>query len=122
MATTGKNSATGKKTTKAAPAVADQPAPSKTTAKAAAKTEAKTAPKPAAKATTAAAPKTAAKTSKAGKAVKTPLDAQQRRHYVEVAAYFMAERRGFMTGCEHEDWLAAEAEIDRLFLEGKLNA
>lgn len=38
----------------------------------------------------------------------------RRREYVEVAAYFIAERRGFMGGDETADWLAAEAEIDRL--------
>lgn len=29
------------------------------------------------------------------------------------AAYFRAERRGFETGRELEDWLGAEAELDR---------
>jgi hypothetical protein len=27
-------------------------------------------------------------------------------------AYFRAHRRGFVPGCEQEDWLAAEAEVD----------
>ncbi len=30
------------------------------------------------------------------------------------AAYLRAERRGFAPGHEHEDWLAAEAEVDGL--------
>lgn len=30
------------------------------------------------------------------------------------AAYFRAERRGFALGGELDDWIAAEAEIDRL--------
>ncbi len=30
---------------------------------------------------------------------------------VRVAAYFRAERRGFVRGCELEDWLSAEAEV-----------
>jgi hypothetical protein len=30
------------------------------------------------------------------------------------AAYFLSERRSFCPGGEFEDWLAAEAEIDRL--------
>ncbi len=30
------------------------------------------------------------------------------------AAYYRAERRGFATGGEMEDWVQAEAEIDRL--------
>ena len=36
----------------------------------------------------------------------------QRHEMVSMAAYFIAERRGFMTGYEHEDWVAAEREID----------
>lgn len=46
---------------------------------------------------------------------------EQKQHYIEVAAYFMAERRGFNGGSELEDWIAAEAEIDRLLAEGLLN-
>lgn len=30
------------------------------------------------------------------------------------AAYYRAERRGFATGGEMEDWVRAETEIDRL--------
>jgi len=32
---------------------------------------------------------------------------------VSVAAYFIAEKRGFVGGCAEDDWYAAEAEIDR---------
>lgn len=49
------------------------------------------------------------------------VDPDQRRYYIEVAAYYIAERRGFMGGHEAEDWAAAEFEIDRMLLEGKLN-
>lgn len=45
----------------------------------------------------------------------------QRRNYIEVAAYYIAERRGFSGGHEAEDWVTAENEIDRLLAEGKLN-
>jgi hypothetical protein len=38
----------------------------------------------------------------------------QRRAMVAEAAYLRAERRGFAHGNEVEDWLAAEAEVDRL--------
>ncbi|MFN6960933.1 MAG: DUF2934 domain-containing protein [Rhodocyclaceae bacterium] len=48
------------------------------------------------------------------------LTPEQRRLYVEVAAYYIAERRGFVGGSELEDWLQAEAEIDRLLREGIL--
>lgn len=44
---------------------------------------------------------------------------EQRRHYVEVAAYYIAEKEKFKCGCELENWLAAEAEIDRLLVEGR---
>ncbi len=32
---------------------------------------------------------------------------------IATAAYCKAECRGFAEGCEQEDWLAAEAEIDQ---------
>ncbi len=34
------------------------------------------------------------------------------------AAYFRAERRGFIVGGEVDDWIQAEAEIDRLITSG----
>jgi hypothetical protein len=49
------------------------------------------------------------------------IDPVQRRYYIEVAAYYIAERRGFMGGHDAEDWNAAEVEIDRMLAEGKLN-
>ena len=30
---------------------------------------------------------------------------------ISEAAYYRAEKRGFMPGLEHEDWLQAEAEV-----------
>jgi hypothetical protein len=45
---------------------------------------------------------------------------EQRRRHVEIAAYFWAERHGFTPGREHEDWVAAEAEIDRMLDAGLL--
>lgn len=44
----------------------------------------------------------------------------QRRYYVEVAAYYIAERRGFHGGSQMDDWVQAEEEIDRLVREGVL--
>ena len=35
------------------------------------------------------------------------------------AAYLRAERRGFDTGHEEEDWLAAEKEVDALLSAGQ---
>ena len=37
-----------------------------------------------------------------------------RMRMVAEAAYYRAERRGFVGGWEQQDWLEAEAEIDRL--------
>jgi Protein of unknown function (DUF2934) len=41
------------------------------------------------------------------------LSAEERRSRIAQAAYFRAERRNFAPGHELEDWVAAEAEIDR---------
>ncbi|MHB1722467.1 MAG: DUF2934 domain-containing protein [Acidiferrobacter sp.] len=35
------------------------------------------------------------------------------------AAYFFAERRGFGHNKELDDWLAAEAQVDSRYVEGK---
>lgn len=41
----------------------------------------------------------------------------QRQHYIEVAAYYLAEKKGFNSECDVENWLAAEAEINQLLAE-----
>jgi hypothetical protein len=38
----------------------------------------------------------------------------ERDHMVAVAAYYLAERRGFSPGQEQEDWQRAEGQIDRM--------
>jgi len=53
-------------------------------------------------------------------AEREPITPEQRNHYVEVAAYYIAERRGYR-GDPNEDWAQAELEIDRLLAEGQLN-
>ena len=107
-------SKTTKAATKAAPA---KPAAAK-------KAGAKAPPKAAGAAKKAAAPvaKAAEKKAKAGagKAGKASISHDQRRHYIEVAAYYIAERRGFCGGSELEDWVCAESEVDRLLREGLL--
>lgn len=40
--------------------------------------------------------------------------AAERDDMISVAAYYRAERRGFAPGGAEDDWLHAEAEIDRL--------
>jgi hypothetical protein len=37
---------------------------------------------------------------------------EAREEMIRIAAYFIAEKRGFLAGAELDDWLAAEAEID----------
>ncbi len=44
----------------------------------------------------------------------TTADPAMRNEMVSRAAYFRAERRGFTGGSALQDWLEAEAEIDRL--------
>ncbi|WP_051937827.1 DUF2934 domain-containing protein [Ferriphaselus sp. R-1] len=94
-------------------------ASAETTAKPAAVAAAEAAPAkkpraPRAKAAEAGVDKPAAKPRKAAakKVEKQKVTHQQRREMVAMAAYFIAERRGFLTGYEHDDWLAAEREID----------
>ena len=117
--------ATTKGSAKAAPAKRPAPAaaPSTTKAKAAAKAKLAARPEPVVKAK--AAPKVAPKaavakpaTVRAGKPKSVP--PEQRRNYIEMAAYYIAERRGFAPGNPLEDWVQAEAEIDRLLAEGRL--
>lgn len=38
---------------------------------------------------------------------------EKRQQWVAEAAYFIAEHRGFAPGAELDDWLQAEAEIER---------
>lgn len=101
-------------TTKAKPVSKAAAAPAKAPEKAAAKK-----PAVAAKPATGAAKKPARGNGAARRAEVTP---EQRRNYVEVAAYFIAERNGFLPGSELEHWAAAEAEIDRLLKAGLLNS
>lgn len=100
---------------KPATKVAAKPEPvAKAVPKAAPKTASKAAPKAAPKAV----PKAKTAPSRSAKAAGIPLE--QRRNYIEMAAYYIAERRGFTPGNPLEDWVQAEAEIDRLLAEGRL--
>ena len=105
------------KTADATPAKA-KPAPK---TKVAAKPAPVAKPKPAPKAASKAAPKEAvAKPAKPRAKKPGGVPAEQRRNYIEMAAYYIAERRGFAPGNPLEDWVQAEAEIDRLLTEGRL--
>jgi Zn-dependent peptidase ImmA (M78 family) len=40
------------------------------------------------------------------------LSEKERTQMIAINAYFRAQRRNFTLGCEQEDWLAAETEVD----------
>jgi hypothetical protein len=46
------------------------------------------------------------------------VDTQERQHLIAETAYLKAEQRGFKGGDPAQDWKEAEAEIDRLLLQG----
>lgn len=117
-------SKTSAKTAKAPAKTATKAAPKKTPA-AKAKTPAKAAAKPvktAAPKAAAAKPQAAKPAAKpAAKAKRAPVADDQRRYYIEVAAYYIAERHGFSGGRELADWEQASKEIDQLLADGRLN-
>lgn len=39
---------------------------------------------------------------------------EQRYHMIATASYFLAERRGFATGHEMDDWATAEAQVEAM--------
>lgn len=47
-----------------------------------------------------------------GKAALTEVSSEERNQLIAEAAYFRAEQRNFAPGCELDDWLRAEAEIE----------
>ena len=80
----------------------------------------KTSRKRSTKRTTKGTAKAATARAKAGKQTEAPRNVtpEQRLQMIAEAAYFRAEARGFAPGHETEDWLAAEAEVDRLLSGG----
>lgn len=117
MATSKKPAAiepAAKPAAEARPAAKKAPATKKPTAKATVKPAAKAVPKAKVPAKKTPAPKGTAAVMAAGKAV-TP---EQRANYIEVAAFYIAERRGFAPGNPEQDYLDAAAEIDRLIAAG----
>lgn len=95
------------------------------TAPAAAKAEAspaKTAPaavaKPAPVAAAKAAPAPAKPAAIKPASVVKPVSAGERARMVAEAAYFIAEKRGFIPGCAEQDWAEAERQIATLLNRG----
>jgi hypothetical protein len=61
---------------------------------------------------------TAKRTPAAG--ILLPVSHEERWRMVAEAAYYIAQRRGFVGGDANADWLAAEAEVDaKLKREGR---
>lgn len=58
------------------------------------------------------------KTSTAAAPTRPAVSAEQRHHYIEVAAFYVAQRRGFAPGNPADDWAMAEREVDRLIASG----
>jgi hypothetical protein len=48
--------------------------------------------------------------------------ADERLRCIEVAAYYIAEKRGFAGGDPAQDWAMAEQQVDSLLLAGRLPA
>ncbi len=48
---------------------------------------------------------------------KPRVTSQEREKMIATTAYLRAEQRGFAPGHEQEDWLQAEAEVDRLIIK-----
>lgn len=44
---------------------------------------------------------------------------EKRHEMIQIAAYHIAERRGFHGGSAHEDWLQAEHEVDAMIAARK---
>ena len=116
-----KNTSTGKRQAPVTKVAAVKPKPAAKT-KLAVKTEAVAKVKAVPEAAPAKATPKKAAAGAARSRTKKPaaVSLEQRRCYVEVAAYHIAERRGFAPGNPLEDWVQAEAEIDRLLAEGHL--
>ena len=57
------------------------------------------------------------------KTVLTPaLHPDQRHQLIQLAAYYIAERRGFTGASSDEDWIQAEQEVDAMIAAGQLTA
>jgi hypothetical protein len=56
----------------------------------------------------------AKKAAGAGFGPESGIDKEDRRQMIAEAAYFRYQQRGDDPGCDIDDWLAAEQEIDRM--------
>jgi hypothetical protein len=56
-----------------------------------------------------------------GKPTAQEIDQEYRRRMIAETSYFIAERRGFVSGSPTDDWLEAEVFVDRLLESGEGN-
>lgn len=63
-----------------------------------------------------------AKAKAAPVAARRAVTIEQRQHYIQVAAFYVAQRRGFAPGNPMDDWATAEVEVDELILSGHFSA
>ena len=56
--------------------------------------------------------KTVAKSKRSAATRSAPVDTHSIREMVAAEAYFLAERRGFISGYELEDWVTAERVVE----------
>ena len=61
---------------------------------------------------------TPAKAGATPAAARPTVTPEQRHNYIEVAAFYVAQRRGFAPGNPADDWNMAEQEVDRLIDSG----
>jgi len=54
-----------------------------------------------------------------GKPALQKIDPEHRRRMIAETSYFIAERRGFVSGSPTDDWLEAEVLVDRLLESGE---
>ena len=59
-----------------------------------------------------------AKVPASATATRLAVSVEQRHNYIEVAAFYVAQRRGFSPGNPIDDWATAEQEVDRLIDSG----
>lgn len=62
--------------------------------------------------------KTSERTNSSNNALQK-IDPEHRRRMIAETAYFIAERRGFVSGSPTDDWLEAEVLVDRLLESGE---
>jgi hypothetical protein len=59
-----------------------------------------------------AAARTSSRGTQSAESIRWTQSAEARRERIAIAAYYLAEARGFAPGHEVEDWLLAQAQVD----------